>query len=65
MCKKSLYKTLNSIFTRTFFFVINGIQSKVFSISIQLYQQFPQLFEKILLCQIIHNLFAVIVMLLH
>ncbi len=30
MYKKSLYKILNSICTRTVFFVINGIQSKFF-----------------------------------
>ncbi len=46
MYKKSLYKTLNSICTRTFFFVINEIQSKYFLLVHSYINNVPQLFEQ-------------------
>ncbi len=41
MYKKSLYKTLNSICTRTIFFYNKWNTVQVFSIDAQLYQQCP------------------------
>ncbi len=46
MYKKSQYLTLNSICTRTFFFVINGIQSKYFLLVHSYINNVPQLFEQ-------------------
>ncbi len=46
MYKKSLYKTLNSIRTRTLFFVINGIQSKYVLLVHSYINNVPQLFEQ-------------------
>ncbi len=46
MYKKSFYKTLNSICTRTFFFVINRIQSMYVLIVYSYINNVPYLFER-------------------
>ncbi len=47
MYKKSLYKTLNSMCTRTFFFVINGIKSKYFLLVHSYINNVPSYLNKI------------------
>ncbi len=61
-----MYKTLNSMCTRTFFFVINGIQSKYFLLVHSCINNVPLLFEQNI-CYYLDNqqLICCYLMLLH
>ncbi len=67
MFKKSLYKHIEFYMHKNFFPCIKWNTIQVFSNSTQLYQQCPTYIgtKYMLLCEIINNLFVVIVILLH